>query len=302
MVRKVGGFTFQELNLTIDDIREHRRGRRGPVLRLRQPARLPARAGHRRHRVPAADAAHVARARRRPGLAGARAAEPRRADLRARALVDRATATTSSPTSGERDHRRASSARPCAATCRPRSPATSAPYNLVFTTNGIACTTATVIAATLGITDLDDHRRRRHRGIRRAHLLLAMFNALQPGVFALSGWDLCGMLTLPPDEVAELLASGDTRWIHRAAHDLMGVDPAATQSDGGHAARPQPLRLAARAARRRDQLPAPAPGDPRRAHALRHRDEPPGRHPRRLAPRHAGAGPPARRPGEQLAG
>ena len=32
-----------------------------------------------------------------------------------------------------------------------------------------------------------------------------MFNALQPGVFALSGWDLCGMLTLPADEVAELL-------------------------------------------------------------------------------------------------
>ena len=44
-----------------------------------------------------------------------------------------------------------------------------------------------------------------------------MFNALQPGVFALSGWDLCGMLTLPADEVAELLESGDTRWIHRAA-------------------------------------------------------------------------------------
>ena len=59
MVRKVGGFTFQELNLTIDDIRDDRRGRRGPVLRLRQPARLPARAGHRRHRVPAADAAHL---------------------------------------------------------------------------------------------------------------------------------------------------------------------------------------------------------------------------------------------------
>ena len=38
------------------------------------------------------------------------------------------------------------------------------------------------------------------------HLLLAMFNALQPGVFALSGWDLCGMLTLPPEQVAELLA------------------------------------------------------------------------------------------------
>ena len=60
-----------------------------------------------------------------------------------------------------------------------------------------------------------------------------MFNALQPGVFALSGWDLCGMLTLPPDEVAELLAGGDTRWIHRAAHDLMGVNPTATQSLAG---------------------------------------------------------------------
>ena len=44
MVRKVGGFTFQELNLTIDDIRETSRGRCRPVLRLRQPARLPPRA------------------------------------------------------------------------------------------------------------------------------------------------------------------------------------------------------------------------------------------------------------------
>ena len=106
-----------------------------------------------------------------------------------------------------------------------------APYNLVFTTNGIACTTATVIAATLGVTDLDeiDDIDR----IRRAHLLLAMFNALQPGVFALSGWDLCGMLTLPPEEVGDLLDTGDTRWIHRAAHDLMGVNPKATKSAAG---------------------------------------------------------------------
>ena len=33
--------------------------------------------------------------------------------------------------------------------------------------------------------------------VRRAHLLLAMFNALQPGVFALSGWDLVGALPIP---------------------------------------------------------------------------------------------------------
>ena len=108
-----------------------------------------------------------------------------------------------------------------------------APYNLVFTTNGIACTTATVISAALGISDLaavDDEAISR---IKRAHLMLAMYNALQPGVFALSGWDLCGMLTLPPEQVSELLSSGDTRWISRPAHDLMGVHPDSTRSTAG---------------------------------------------------------------------
>jgi hypothetical protein len=41
------------------------------------------------------------------------------------------------------------------------------------------------------------------------------------------------MLTLAPSEVAALLEGGDTRWIHRAAHDLMGVNPSATQSMAG---------------------------------------------------------------------
>ena len=57
MVRKVGGFTFQELNLTMDDIKATSEVGPGPVLRLRVPPRLPARAGHRRHRVPPADVA-----------------------------------------------------------------------------------------------------------------------------------------------------------------------------------------------------------------------------------------------------
>ena len=108
-----------------------------------------------------------------------------------------------------------------------------APYNRVFTTNGIACTTATVIAAALGITDLDTIDDAAVVRIRTAHLLLAMYNALQPGVFALSGWDLCGMLTLPTDAVADLLDSGDTRWINRPAHDLMGANPRATRSAAG---------------------------------------------------------------------
>ena len=57
-----------------------------------------------------------------------------------------------------------------------------------------------------------------------------MFNALQPGVFALSGWDLVGALTLDRKQVAALLADGDTRWIHRSAYDLMDYRPDATES------------------------------------------------------------------------
>jgi hypothetical protein len=49
-------------------------------------------------------------------------------------------------------------------------------------------------------------------------------------VFALSGWDLCGSLTLEPTVVAELIADGDTRWIHRGAYDLMGYRPEGRES------------------------------------------------------------------------
>src|SRR6478735_8339177 len=102
-----------------------------------------------------------------------------------------------------------------------------APYNRTFTTNGIACTTATVIAATLGIRDIALITPQERDEIKRVHLLLAMFNALQPGVFALSGWDLAGMLTVDAAEVADLIADGDTRWLNRGGHDLRGVDEAA---------------------------------------------------------------------------
>jgi trehalose synthase len=105
-----------------------------------------------------------------------------------------------------------------------------APYNAIFTTNGIASTTATIIAAALGYTGLTGLSQAQIEKIKQAHLLLAMFNAWQPGVFALSGWDLCGMLTLERSRVSRLLASGDTRWIHRAAYDLMDYQPEATES------------------------------------------------------------------------
>jgi trehalose synthase len=105
-----------------------------------------------------------------------------------------------------------------------------APYNRIFTTNGISSTTATVIAASLGIRDLASISPDQVEAITRAHLLLAMYNAWQPGVFALSGWDLVGALTLERGQVADQIGDGDTRWIHRPAYDLMDYRPDATDS------------------------------------------------------------------------
>ena len=105
-----------------------------------------------------------------------------------------------------------------------------APYNEIFTTNGIASTTATIITASLGMTDISELDHEAIEQVKQAHLLLAMFNAWQPGVFAFSGWDVCGILTLEPSQVAHLMDTGDTRWIHRGAYDLMNYQPQASES------------------------------------------------------------------------
>ena len=104
-----------------------------------------------------------------------------------------------------------------------------APYNLKAA-NGVSCTTVTVAAAALGIRDLARLNEAQRRDIQRAHLLLALYNAMQPGVFALSGWDLVGALTLPGDSVKPMIAEGDTRWINRGAYDLLGKHPGVTKS------------------------------------------------------------------------
>jgi trehalose synthase len=111
--------------------------------------------------------------------------------------------------------------------------ATNAPYNLPFVTNGVASTTASVIAAAIGIPNLNRMTEAHIEQIRRIHLLLAMYNAFQPGVFALSGWDLVGALPLEPTEVAHLMGDGDTRWIHRGAYDLIDSNPEANVSHAG---------------------------------------------------------------------
>ncbi|POM10031.1 maltose alpha-D-glucosyltransferase [Pseudomonas orientalis] len=107
-----------------------------------------------------------------------------------------------------------------------------APYNLKFVTNGVSCTTASIITAALGIRDLDAITAADVQQIRQIHLLLVMYNAMQPGVFALSGWDLVGALPLAAEEVGHLMADGDTRWIHRGAYDLVDLNPDAELSAG----------------------------------------------------------------------
>jgi trehalose synthase len=230
MVRKVGGFTFQELNLTIEDIRDTGAvgadlsydfiGRPGyhhalatgqtEFLRLALTSSLelgvaPVQLVHgmQNHDELTYELVHWAtrhggdtyRFRGRE-ITGGQLAEVVRAEL-----TESLTGT--------------------------------ADYNRVFTHNGIACTTTSLIAATRGIARLDDITEADVPAIRDAHLLLCAYNAWQPGVFALSGWDLVGMLTVPSAEVADLIASGDTRWIERGAHDLLDVDPEATRSAAG---------------------------------------------------------------------
>jgi trehalose synthase len=107
-----------------------------------------------------------------------------------------------------------------------------APYNLKFG-DGVASTTATVITAALGIENLSKLTPADFEKIKRLHLLLAFYNAFQPGVFALSGWDLVGALTLPAAVVKDRLADGDTRWINRGSYDLIGSNPQAKQSSAG---------------------------------------------------------------------
>jgi trehalose synthase len=108
-----------------------------------------------------------------------------------------------------------------------------APYNLKFVTNGVSCTTASIITAALGIRDLDAITLADIQQVKHIHLLLVMFNAMQPGVFALSGWDLVGALPLAAEQVEHLMGDGDTRWIHRGAYDLVDLDPDSQLSAGG---------------------------------------------------------------------
>lgn len=58
--------------------------------------------------------------------------------------------------------------------------------------------------------------------VTKLHLLAVRFNALQPGAFCLSMWDLVGALPLRNKAVEEKTREGDFRWMNRGAVDLTG--------------------------------------------------------------------------------
>ena len=231
MVRKVGGFTFQELNLAMDDIA--RTGAVGPDLSydfVTRPAAW--------HALATGDTEFLRLVLRESMAIGIDQASLVHAlqnhDELTYELVHFAAAHRDDAyTYAGEELTGVQLADRIRTELQDRLTGDAAPYNATFTQNGIASTTASIIAGSLGITDLDAIGDADLRRITSAHLLLCMFGAWQPGVFALSGWDLVGALPLPRSEVSALIRGGDTRWIHRGAYDLLGEAPEARKSAAG---------------------------------------------------------------------
>jgi trehalose synthase len=108
------------------------------------------------------------------------------------------------------------------------------PYNESFAMSPGVCSTLTgFTAASLGVRDIDHLSTADIDRIRDRHLAAAAFNALQPGAFVISGWDLVGALPVPRQSVRGRLADNDCRWLNRGAYDLTGAAPTASASASG---------------------------------------------------------------------
>jgi trehalose synthase len=102
-----------------------------------------------------------------------------------------------------------------------------------FSNLGFCGTLASYAAACCGISDPYHMTPEQKDETQRLHFLAAFFNAMQPGVFALSGWDLVGALPLSAHEVRPWIEDDDFRWMNRGAFDLMDVNATARESDAG---------------------------------------------------------------------
>lgn len=110
-----------------------------------------------------------------------------------------------------------------------------APFNHLYRPekDGLATTFAGFVAPALGVKDPYSATPEQVGQIRRGHLLLAAANALLPGVFGVSSWDLVGALPVPLEGVKDRVGGGDFRWVNRGGVDLLGASPAAATSAFG---------------------------------------------------------------------
>jgi trehalose synthase len=102
-----------------------------------------------------------------------------------------------------------------------------------FSNLGFCGTLAGYAAACCGVPDPHQMTTEEKDEVQKVHFLAAFFNAMQPGVFALSGWDLVGALPLPAEDVRPWLEDNDFRWMNRGAFDLMDVNEGARTSNAG---------------------------------------------------------------------
>jgi trehalose synthase len=102
-----------------------------------------------------------------------------------------------------------------------------------FSNLGFCGTLASYAAGCCGISDPHHLTPAEKDEVQKLHFLAAFFNAMQPGVFALSGWDLVGALPLAADEVHPWIEDNDYRWMNRGAFDLMGANEGARASEAG---------------------------------------------------------------------
>ena len=233
MVRKLGGFTFQELNLTLDDHARH------VAAAARTCPTTSSRARPTTTRCSTGDAGFLRlvlqlmrKYEHRPGRADPRAAEPRRADPGARRTSGRArrraVPVPGQQLSGKRAARHGARRDVRAADRRQRAlqPASSA----------TASRARPPRSSRRHARHPRSHARSSRRTSSRSSACTCCSRCTTPCSRACSRCRAGTWSARSPcrqTRCATRLADGDTRWINRGAYDLLGSNPAATRSAAG---------------------------------------------------------------------
>lgn len=105
------------------------------------------------------------------------------------------------------------------------------PFYNAHSGEGICSTMVGICAAALGIADVYNMSAEEKKLVKKAHLLLTFFNVMQPGVFAISPWDLVGALPLEKQQYEHLSEKDhDERWRLRGSIELLNCNKSARSS------------------------------------------------------------------------